>query len=62
MEIFAISLPVWPFINFCDTTGATFWKPKMCLSSTSSVYFELLCCGSVVNPSPPVTWPLSIRV
>ena len=23
--------PVRPFSSFCDTTGATFWKPKMCL-------------------------------
>ena len=25
--------------SFCETTGATFWKPKMCFVSVSTVYF-----------------------
>ncbi len=43
-----------------DTTGATFWNPKMCLSSISAVYLPVANAGSVVKMSPPVTFPESI--
>ena len=45
-----------------EVTGATFWKPKMCLLSWRATYLPVANAGSVVKMSPPVTDPLSISV
>ena len=47
-------------MSFFDTTGATFWKPKMCFVSARATYLPVANAGSVVKMSPPVTLPESI--
>ena len=63
LTVLTSSAPFGPVISVFFSTGATFWKPKMCLSSTSAVYlFFCSCCGSVEKPSPPVALPWSSSV
>jgi hypothetical protein len=53
--------PSW-LTSFFETTGTTFWKPKMCFVSVSTVYFPLASDGSVEKMSPPSALCVSSRV
>ena len=56
----AVNFAPYSVTSFLETTGATFWNPKMCLLSIRATYLPVANAGSVVKMSPPVTVPSSI--